>query len=454
MQEITIPYKFNPRPYQLPALEALDGGCKRVVAIWHRRSGKEKTFVNYTVKAMFERVGSYFYIFPTFTQAKKAVWDGMDKEGFPFMGHFPKEIIEKKNESDLKITTTNGSIFQLIGSENIDGIMGTNPVGVVFSEYALQDPQAWDYVRPILRENGGWAIFDFTPRGKNHGFTLYEMAKNNPDWFCQVLTVNDTGVLSQGDIDAERREGMDEDLIQQEFYCSFEGSAQGSYYAKQIQLAETEKRIGKVPYDPSLLVDTWWDLGIDDAMAIWFTQSVAREIRVIDYYEQCGEGFPHYAKVLSGALDGDDEQTMQANHRRKEYAYGEHHAPHDIAVRELGTGKSRQETAANLGIRFLTVPNIGLADGIEAARTFMSRCWFDAENCARGLDALKSYHKTYDEKRKVWSSLPYHDWSSNGADGFRYLAVGHKSVKAKIAPVGIRKFVQAGGGQGQSWMGS
>src|SRR6185312_14576271 len=172
---INLPHNFKPRPYQIPVLRALDGGAKRVVAVWHRRAGKEKTFINYTaMAAACDRVGTYFYLFPTYTQAKKAVWDGRDRDGFPFIGHFPPEIVAKKNEQELKITLTNGSIFQLVGSDNIDAVMSTNPIGCVFAEYALQDPRAWDYVRPILRENGGWAIFDFTPRGKNHGYQIYD----------------------------------------------------------------------------------------------------------------------------------------------------------------------------------------------------------------------------------------------------------------------------------------
>ena len=157
MTELIIPHRYQPRPYQLPLLSALDKGCKRAIAVWHRRSGKDKTFLNYVVKKMVERVGSYYYIFPSYTQAKKVIWDGKDREGLPFMAHFPPELVSAKHEQELKITLRNGSIFQLIGSDNVNAIMGTNPVGVVFAEYSLQDPRAWDYMRPILRENDGWA---------------------------------------------------------------------------------------------------------------------------------------------------------------------------------------------------------------------------------------------------------------------------------------------------------
>lgn len=410
---IQIPHRFNPRPYQLPTLKALDSGIKRVVACWHRRSGKEKTFVNYTAKAAFQRVGTYFYLFPTYAQAKKVLWDGKDREGFPFSGHFPKEVIVKKNESELRIELINGSAVQLIGTDNIDSVLGTNPIGCVFSEYAMQNPQAWDYMRPILRENGGWAIFDYTPRGKNHGYHLYQMAKDNPEWHAEILTVDDTKAISQDDIDAERLEGMSEELIQQEFYCSFEGVQVGSYFGKELKIAENLGRIKSILWEPQIPVDTWWDLGVGDTNPIWFTQTIGREVRVIDFYQNSGEGLPHYAKIL----------------QNKPYIYGTHNAPHDIEVRELGSGKSRIESARVLGLNFRVVPNIPLEDGIEAARAFIARCYFDKKKCEQGLNALTSYHKQWDDKLRDYKSHPHHDWASHAADAFRYLAVGHREMK-------------------------
>ena len=439
--DLVLPFNFRPRPYQLPILKALDGGATRAVAVWHRRAGKEKTLLNYTAKKTVERIGAYFYLFPTYAQAKKAIWDGRDRDGFPFMGHFPPQWVKRKHEQELKIECMNGSIFQLIGTDNIDAIMSTNPIGCVFAEYSLQDPRAWDYLRPILTENGGWAAFDFTPRGKNHGYALYQLARKlmedgDPRWFAQKLTVEDTGVVSQADIERERREGMDEELIQQEYYCSFEGVQVGAYYGREMAAAQAAGRICGVPYYPELPVHTWWDLGIDDAMAIWFTQDVGREVHAIDYYENAGEGLPHYARVL----------------RERGYTYGTHNAPHDIQVRELGSGKSRLETAAALGIKFEIVPNIALQDGIDAARLFIARVWFDRDKTERGRNALVSYHKTWDEKRKMFLAQPYHDWSSNGADGFRYLAVGHKTGQRGRGERPPR--TPAGSGSSAAWMGA
>jgi hypothetical protein len=416
---ITIPYKFEPRAYQLPVLRRLDEGCKRVIAVWHRRAGKEKTFINWTAKAAFQRVGTYYYIFPTYSQARKVLWDGRDKAGFAFMDHFPADVVDKRNESELRIELVNGSAVQLIGSDNVDNIMGTNPIGCVFSEYALQDPRAWDYMRPILRENGGWAVFDYTPRGKNHGWDLYSMAKGNPDWYAEILTINDTHVLDEKDIQAERDSGMSEELIQQEYYCSFEGVQSGAVFGRQVQQAEKDGRICGVPWQPEFPVDTWWDIGTGDPTAIWFTQTVGKEIHVIDYYENSGAGVgvDFYARHL---------QTLP-------YVWGTHNGPHDLEAHSFAAGgKSTKEVAAALGLRFQVVDKLDKQSQINAGRSFMQRCWFDRVKTARGRDALMSYHFTWDDKRKQFSELPYHDWSSNGADAFMQLAVGHKTAKPKI----------------------
>ncbi len=417
-KEITIPYKFTPRDYQIPLISCIDRGYKRAVCIFHRRAGKDKTLINLITKEALKRIGVYYYLFPTYKQGRKIIWQGIDKAGMKFTDHIPEEIRKRTNDQEMMIELKNGSIIQIIGTDDIDRIVGTNPVGCVFSEYSLQNPKAWDLLRPILAENEGWAVFNYTPRGKNHGYELYEMAKNNPKWFAQILTVDDTKAISQEAIEEERLAGMDEDLIQQEFYCSFEAAIQGAYYAKQINKANEDGRITNVPYVENLPVYTVWDLGVGDSTAIWFVQLVNQEIRIIDYYEAQGEGLPYYAKVL-------DE---------KGYKYGGHYAPHDIQVREMGSGLSRLETARSLGINFQVVKNISIDDGINAARTIFNRCWFDKEKTKQGVNCLVNYHKEYDEKRKEYKNIPYHDWSSHGADAFRYLAIqfGNKGNTTNI----------------------
>ena len=220
--EIKLPHEYTPREYQLPLWEAFDSGYNRLLQLWHRRSGKDKTDLNLVAREMQENIGTYYYFFPTYSQGKKALWEGIGRDGFKYIDHFPKELLDgKPNESEMKIRYKSGSLFQIIGTDDVDKIMGTNPRGCVFSEYSLQHPKAWEYIRPILRENKGWAMFNYTPRGKNHGYDLYQMAKNNPKWFVSKLTINDTDVLTEEDMQEERDAGMSEEMIQQEFYCSF-----------------------------------------------------------------------------------------------------------------------------------------------------------------------------------------------------------------------------------------
>jgi hypothetical protein len=227
-QTITVPHNFRCRPYQAPIWNAIiKEGKRRAVVVWHRRSGKDKTFINILCTKACQRKGVYYYFLPTYGQGRKILWDGMDKAGFKFIDHIPEQLIIRKNDTEMKIELVNGSIIQVVGTDNFDSIMGTNPVGCVFSEYSLQDPKAWEFIRPILLENDGWAIFNFTPRGQNHAKDLYDMARTNKDWFCQLLTVNDTTdengdrIVTDDMIDSERLSGMSETLIQQEYYCDF-----------------------------------------------------------------------------------------------------------------------------------------------------------------------------------------------------------------------------------------
>lgn len=192
MPDLKIPFNYTPRNYQLPLFRAMDSGIKRAFCVWHRRAGKDKSLINLCVKKMLEQKGVYYYFFPTYSQGKKILWDGIDGSGFRFIDHFPPQIIDNKNNQEMKIKLINGSVFQVVGTDRFDSVRGTNPIGCVFSEYAYQNPQAWDVVRPILNENGGWAVFNTTPNGENHAFDLYQAAKDSPDWFCEILTVNDT----------------------------------------------------------------------------------------------------------------------------------------------------------------------------------------------------------------------------------------------------------------------
>lgn len=828
-KRIRIP-SVIPRDYQLPFFKAMDSGVKRAVLVWHRRSGKEVACFNWMIKqACTDRVGTYVYFFPTSTLGRRILWDGANKDGKRFLDYIPQELIAGNiNSNEMKVKLTNGSIIQIIGSDQIINV-GINPIGCVFSEFSLQDPKCWNFIRPILRENDGWAVFNFcvtkdtwvitksglrqigsfdtgkkgfsklqqdiyglggfhratefysggtkkvltittkkgyairctpnhplwdgkvwkkseelvigdnipiqldqdvfsaetlditswirpqpksrqgkwksigdnflsldffylmglyladgssglpspvrgasltitktdlqiieflngmgfktqkdgihhvysgtelhsffmwfgltgtakektlpdkllqcrkeeiiaflqgyfdgdgtaskkesgqikvtsgsekllsslhvlllnfgivcrkstafvpptnrvkvystiynleteghfayrffdrigfrldrkqgrsnllsekikkyrgdmvptdpgllggyplakvanpkrvgyrklhelnaiqknpyiekliedgfywdeiksieegeeevvdfvipethsffsngfvshnTPRGKNAAYDLFLMAQNNPDWFCQKLTIHDTGVLTSEDLDIERAEGMSEHLIQQEFLCNFDQGSEGAYYAKYLNKAELDGRITHVPYDPHAPVDTYWDLGVSDETVILLAQNIGNEIHIINMYRNQGEGLQHYARWI---------QTEGEKH---EYVYGEHYAPHDIQVRELGSGaQTRLQIAKDLGISFKIVPNIPIHEGIELVRGIFPRLWVDSEKCSFFIKAIESYHKSFNERLNVYSDKPRHDWSSHVADSFRYLAVSQNKKR-------------------------
>ena len=414
MGKVPLPHNFIARDYQLEFLGAMDNGFKRAILLWHRRSGKDKTALNFLIRQMFKRVGNYYYCLPKYTQARKVIWENIDKDGFRFLDHFPKELIKAKNDQQMTIETTNGSIFRLIGADEYNTVVGTNPVGIVFSEYSIQDPNAWGYFRPILAENGGWALFIYTPRGKNHGYTLFNYAKANEKWFVSKKTVEDTKVISPSTLESERTEMKadtgDDALFFQEYYCDFNAAIQGAYYARLLDEVEKSGRMKQGLFDPTIQVETWWDLGVGDATSIWFTQSIGNEVRIIDFYESNNKGLSEYIKVV----------------KEKPYVYLDHHAPHDIEVREFTSGKSRLEVARELGVRFRIVPKLSVDDGIQAVRNILPRCIFDSLKCVDGIASLYSYHKEYDETLKTFKDRPEHDWSSHASDAFRYFAVGHK----------------------------
>lgn len=416
---ISVPYHFTPRTYQYDLMKALDSGYKRAITVWHRRAGKDKTLFNIIIKKALERVGIYYYFFPEFAQGKRVIWDGIDNDGFAFLKHVPKEILAKPgglNQTDMKITLINGSIIQIIGTDKFNKVRGSNPIGCVFSEFAFQNPAAWDVVRPILTANGGWAVFNSTPFGKNHFYDLFEMAKGNDKWYTDLVTVensldeNGNRYVTDEMLQEERDSGYSEEMIQQEYFCDFTANSEGFYYLKYMEDALNEGRIRHIPYDPAIPVDTWWDIGVSDSTAIWFTQIVGKSVHVIDFYQNNSVGLDDYAKHL---------QTLP-------YVYGTHHFPHDMMNTEFGSGKTRLETAESLfgSVNLDVVPKSGLEDGINAVRLVLPKMWFDETKCKDGIKALQNYHRQWDDKVQEFKNRPVHDWSSHPADAFRYLAVG------------------------------
>lgn len=423
MPKVKVPCDWTPREYQLPLFQYLESGGKRAICVWHRRAGKDLTGINWISVCSIMRPGLYWHLFPTYNQGRKIAWEGMTKAGRKFLDHFPKENISAINNTEMRVTFKTGSIYQVVGSDNPDRLVGANPVGIILSEYALQDPRAWDYIRPILLENEGWAVFIYTPRGRNHGYTLLNHAKKNPKWFTQVLSVNDTMAVKEEAIDEERMAGMPEELIQQEFFCSFDAALVGAYYGNHMSHALDTGRIGLFPYDSQLMVNTAWDLGIGDQTVILFYQMHGLQIRIIDCYSNSGEGLSHYINVL------------ETGHRAQ-YAYGNHYAPHDIKVKDLSTGRTRLETAQSLGLRFRVVPKVSIEDGIEAVRSIMSRIyWNEDKNTEHLIEAARQYRKEWDDKKRCFNDRPYHDWTSDFMDALRYLALSVKRESQRREPL-------------------
>ncbi len=407
MTEIHIPYQ--PRPLQLELHNQLQSHRWGVV-VCHRRFGKTVMAINHLLRdaILSDKTNPrYAYIAPTYRQAKAVAWDYLKQ----FAGKIP---MVRFHETELRADLPNGSRIQLLGSENPDSLRGIYLDGAVLDEMADMPESLFpEIIRPALSDRKGWALFIGTPRGHNAFYELYENASNQKDWFTQVYKASQTGILDEEELEAARAM-MSHDQFEQEFECSWVANVPGAIFAKELQEIQEMGRITEVPHDPSARVDTWWDLGVGDSTSIWFTQTIGRSIHVIDFYENRNEGLPHYAGVL----------------QQKGYLYGTHNAPHDIEVRELGSGKSRREVAWDMGINFRVIPKLPLEDGIHAAQLLIPRCWFDHANCKHGLECLRQYHRAYNEKSRSFRASPVHDWSSHAADAFRYLAVGLKESRS------------------------
>ena len=404
--DIVIPYA--PRPLQQKLHNDMQQQRWGVV-VCHRRFGKTVFAINHILRdAILNQQPSprYAYMAPTYRQAKNVAWDYLKQ----FAGKIPGV---KFHETELRCDLPTGARISLLGAENPDSLRGIYLDGVVMDEVAQMPENVFpEVLRPALSDRKGWGIFVGTPMGHNAFYEIYEQAAASDDWLDVVYKASETGLLDDEELDAARAM-MSADQYAQEFECSWNANVPGAIYGKELEDAQGDGRIGNVPYDPTQKVDTFWDLGVGDSTAIWFTQSVGRAIHVIDFYENRNEGLPHYCQVLQS----------------KRYLYGNHNAPHDIEVRELGTGKSRREIAWDLGLNFKVVPKLPIEDGIHAAQMLIPRLWFDREKCKDGLEALRQYHRAYNERTRSFRSNPVHDWSSHASDAFRYLAVGIRETR-------------------------
>ncbi len=414
---IVIPY--TPRVLQAKLHNELS---RFNVVVCHRRFGKTVFAINQMIKSAIQdlqegkKAPRYAYLAPLFKQAKTVAWDELKR----LLYDFPDV---KFNEAELRADFM-GARIQLYGADNPDTLRGIYLDGVILDEYAQMNPKMYsEVIRPALSDRKGWGIFIGTPKGKNEFYDIYHTAVEKKGWKRFLFKASETGILDDEELEMAQQD-MAESEFEQEYECSWSAALRGAYYAKEMEAAYDEERIGKVPYDPSKQVITAWDLGVSDSTSIWFAQYDGKSINLIDYYENSGEGLPHYIDLLN----------------QKGYNYGAHIAPHDIVVREFSTGKSRKDLAYSLGIEFQVAPKLKVMDGIDTVRTTLNRCWFNEVTCQKGIDALLQYRSSYNDKKKIWSQKPVHDWTSHASDSFRYLCntevvfTGNDSAWSKELP--------------------
>lgn len=423
--------KFALRWYQEPVYDAFEEGYKRVLYIAPRRAGKDILGWNLAIRQCIKKTCLVFYVLPTYSQARKAIFDAIAIDGTKFLDFVPKQLVDSINQSEMKIRFKNGSILQCIGGDTYDtSLVGTNPFAVILSEYALMPSDIFSYIRPILAANGGWCLIVSTPRGKNHLWYLWKVASELPDWKVILQKTSSIHHIPDEVIDRERAE-MDEGLYQQEYECSFERGISGSYYGTYLDNLKLKGQICSVAWEPGLLTHLAIDIGVNDATTIIWFQIVGdgTVIRIIDCYSNNNLGLDHYAKIIQD----------------RPYRMGKMFAPHDIKVREWGGGAvTRYEKARQLGLEFTLLDQIPVIDGIENVWTHFSKMWIDQEKCRSLINALENYRKEWDEQKSMYLNKPVKSWANHYADAFRYLCQSiHKTKKGLTSEEFERKKAQA-----------
>ena len=413
MEEVVeVELDYQPRDVFLPFHERTQ---RWAIIVAHRRCGKTVACINDLIyKAIMEgkEDGRYAYLAPYYAQAKSIAFD--------YLMRFSEPVRVNHNVSELWVELVNGARIRLFGADNADSLRGLYLDGVVLDEYADMKPSTWGAVlRPLLADRQGWATFIGTPKGHNQFWDVYNNATQDPDWYVKTLRASQTGLLPDTEL-ADAAKMMSQDQYLAEFECDFESSILGAYFGKEMRQLTDQGRITEVEYDPLFKVHTAWDLGYSDDTAIWFFQVIHGEIRLLDYHYSNGQPVAFYAGVI------------QSREAERGYEYGYHYLPHDARAKTLASNRSVIEQLSDkLPMKSLRiVPNLGLQDGIQASRLALTRAWFD-HKCADGIECLRQYQREYDEDKKVFRDKPRHDWTSHGADAFRYLSIVWKD-EAKI----------------------
>jgi phage terminase large subunit len=393
------------------------------VIVAHRRAGKTVACIRDLLTralATKKTAARFAYIAPYYSQAKQTAWD--------YLKLYSRDLAAKVSESELSVELFNGSRIRLYGADNPDALRGIYLDGCVMDEFADMRPSVWgEIIRPLLADRKGWAVFIGTPKGRNAFFELYQAAKDDPDWFALVLRASETGLIDAAEL-ADAKKAMSDSQYEQEFECSFEAAIIGSVYGKDITRARSNGRIGRVPWEPSKLVFTAFDIGYGDSTAIWFWQVMGNEPRFIDFYESNGEPITHYLGVL----------------KRKEYNYDTLWLPHDAETNgKFATGKSIAEIVRENGFKVRIAPNLSLEEGINQGRLLLARALIDEKLCTAGIEALASYRWDYNERLDELKSIPVHDWASHASDAWRYAAVSMRVAdqKPKAIKYDLRGYV-------------
>jgi hypothetical protein len=417
---VTLPNpKWRPRPHQENLWRFLEQGGKRAMAVWHRRAGKDEICLHHAAASMGRRPGNYWHCLPEYQQGRKAIWHAVNAHtGKRRIDEaFPIPVRAVTNENEMFIRFHNGSTWQVVGSDRYDATLGAGPAGIVYSEFALSNPSAWAYHRPMLEENDGWAAFITTPRGRNHAFEMSKHAAASPGWFYELLTIDDTQQMNLTQLAATLEEykalyGIDfgEAQFRQEYYCDWASAMLGSYYASEMAALRAEGRILPVEALPGEAVNRAWDIGVGDDTSIWWWQVQGTQIAILDHYAASGVGVEHYRDVVF------------ERHSQRGWAHGTDYVPHDAKIKEWGSGRTRIETMQMLGLKPALVPLATLDDGINAVRRTLPLCLFHPRTEQGGISALEQYCREWDDDKKCFKPSAIHNWTSHPSDSFRYLA--------------------------------
>lgn len=433
MEEIELEYRV--RWYQQKFHRALvERTHDRLMAVWHRRAGKDDIIMNGIANLADTEVGTYWHCFPEYKQARKAIWNGINAHTGQrrIFDHFPPATIKRMQDDDMFLELESGSTYQLLGSDRYDATVGSGPRGVAYSEWALSNPSAWAYHSPMIRETKGWAAFITTPRGNNHAKTMFDRALTNPKWFCELLSIKETGALSTDDLAEALLEYQDlhgEDvgraLFEQEYLCSWAGAMIGAYFGAEVNNAERDGRVTDVPVDERYPVHTAWDLGKESNNPIWCFQ-------VIPQFAPDGQwlrNVPHIVDFYRPEVDDLEAWVDWLNERGYN---GRDYVPHDITHTEWGTGRSRVEMLRSLKRKPYRIARLSVEDGRTAARQTIKVARFDRARCETGIDGLKNYRREWDDELKRFKDKPVKDWAEHIGSAFRYLGLAWRDLAVEV----------------------